>query len=169
MTRGRMTDRDRKGRYRSYTGHITLTEQDETGQHRGGSRKSGESQRGRVRKQSRACFSGDDCMGVGVFRFFSHLIFGRFVQGFSIQVSNCGGCVTNLHFALTRPVWCACILCRWCVLTSRATMALCSAGLSSSDDTFKEKRALCSCRGQQFSPALWGHVLHVMSAPNGCS
>lgn len=113
-----MTDRDRQGRYRSYTGHITLTEQDETGQHRGGSRKSGESQRGRVRKQSRACFSGDDCMGVGVFRFFSHLIFGPFVQGFSIQVSNCGGCVTNLHLALTRPVWCACILCRWCVLTS---------------------------------------------------
>ena len=43
-----LTDkRHRKGRYHDYTGHITLTERDGTGQHKGGegSRERGESAR----------------------------------------------------------------------------------------------------------------------------
>lgn len=53
-----------------------------------------------------------------------------------------------------------------CLLMSKATLGLCSVGLSLSDDTLKEKRILSSGRGQQFGLALWGQVLQVMSAPN---
>lgn len=103
-------------------------------------------------------------MGASWFQF-SHLIFGPFVQGFSIVLI--WGCVTNLHQA---SVLCMYVV-SFCVFVYvcpdvRVTLAPCSVRNSSSDHTFKEKRTLGSCRGQQFGLTLRGQVLQVMSAPN---
>lgn len=98
----------REGRYHNYTGHITLTGRDGTAQRRGAER---ESQRGRVRKQSSGHISMWWLCGCVSVLLPSNL--WSICPGlFCIFVTM--GCV-NLHFALTRPVWCARISCSLCV------------------------------------------------------
>lgn len=53
-------------------------------------------------------------MGVGVFQFFSHLIFGPFVQGFSIAFKNCGVCNQSALCSYQACVVCVCF-CVVCV------------------------------------------------------
>lgn len=136
-----------------WTHHTHRTRRDGTAQRQGAER--GESQRGRVRKQSRACISmwwlyGCGCVSV-LLPSFSLVHLSR---AFPICTLLLPG-LCGVH-----------VFCVVCVLMSWASLALCSVGLSSSDDTFKEKRALGFGRGQQFGLALWGQVLQVMSAPN---
>lgn len=153
----------REGRYHNYTGHITLTGRDGTAQRRGAER---ESQRGRVRKQSSGRISMWWLCGCVSVLLPSNL--WSICPGlFCIFVTM--GCV-NLRFALTSPVWCACITCSLCVNVCvcwwQGRPWLCVLwGLGASDDTFEEQRTLGSCRGQQLGLALRGQVLQVMSAP----
>lgn len=94
-----MTDGESTEREDITTTLDTSHSQDETGQHKGGEQREKVSE---VESESRAVgvSACDDC--VGVFQFFSHLIFGPFVQGFSVFLSLWG----VLIYALPSPALC---------------------------------------------------------------
>lgn len=155
-----LTDKHRKGKISRLHWTHCIHRRDGTTPRRGAwEGRGGESQRGRVRKQRRGYISmwwTYGCVSV-------------------ILPSNLWSIGPGLFSVALKSAlfsYQACVVCIFCVVCvcwcQGATLAMCSAGLGSSDDTFKEQRALGSCRGQQFGLALRGQVLQVMSAPNWC-